>query len=187
MSTERLPTLTTERLILRPFNETDASVVQQLAGKFAIADTTLNIPHPYEDGVAEAWIATHQSDYSARKGAHFAIVLKEDNQMVGAISLMGNLLSHRAELGYWIAENAWGNGYCTEAAEEILRFGFTAFDLRRVFACHFVRNPASGRVMEKLGMVREGVLRGHVLKWDCEEDLQYYGIHRSEWMRRQKI
>jgi hypothetical protein len=72
MNTETQPTLTTERLILRPFVPADAKAVQRLAGDRAIADTTERIPHPYEDGMAEAWIATHAQQFRERKGCTFA-------------------------------------------------------------------------------------------------------------------
>jgi RimJ/RimL family protein N-acetyltransferase len=67
LTMNRQPKMTTERLILRPFTLSDAPFVQQLAGDEAIASTALNIPHPFEDRMAEEWISTHQSDYEAAK------------------------------------------------------------------------------------------------------------------------
>ena len=83
------PTLETERLILRPFRPEDAAEVQQLAGDRAVADTVLNIPHPYEDGMAEEWISRHQEMFDEDKGVTFAVTGKEDGRLMGAISLMG--------------------------------------------------------------------------------------------------
>jgi ribosomal-protein-alanine N-acetyltransferase len=161
-----IPILETERLILRPFRLEDAAEVQRLAGDRSIADTTLNIPHPYKDGMAEEWISKHQSDFEGGKGVTFAITCKTDDFLIGAISLMGMVTGHQAELGYWIGQPYWGQGFCTEAGAAVLRYAFSELGLMRVHACHLARNPASGRVMRKLGMQQEGVRRQHVKKWD---------------------
>ena len=176
------PTLTTERLILRPFVPEDAADVQRLAGDRAIADTTLNIPHPYEDGMAEEWISTHQRMFDEDKGLTLAVTAKHGGDLIGAISLMGiNRRFSRAELGYWIGKPYWNEGYCTEAGLAVLKYGFEEMGLNRIFATHLARNPASGRVMVKLGMTYEGTQRQHASRWDRFEDLVLYGILASEW------
>ncbi len=175
-----MPTLETDHLYLRPFVLADAPEVQRLAGDFAIADTTQNLPHPYEDGMAEAWIATHQGTFSAGVGLILAIVLKSTDTLIGAMSLLDILPGHRAELGYWVGRDFWNQGYCTEAAHSMLQYAFTELDLTRVYARHLSRNPASGRVMQKLGMQHEGTLRKHVQKWQVFEDVEVYGLLREE-------
>lgn len=177
------PILLSNRLILRPFELADAKDVQRLAGDRAIADTTLLIPHPYEDGMAEQWISTHSAKFEAGESSIFAIVLRESNQLVGAIGLEIVPRFERAELGYWIGKPYWGNGYCTEAAREVADYGFSTLKLNRIYAFHFKRNPASGKVFRKLGMRYEGRAREHVKKWDAFEDLELYGILRVEWKR----
>jgi RimJ/RimL family protein N-acetyltransferase len=179
--TEPQPILQTERLRLRPLGAADASVVQRLAGEHAVADTTLFIPHPYPDGAAEQWIDLQAQDWKQQSGAGFAITSAETGELCGAIGLRLELTHARAELGYWIGVPFWGRGYCTEAAGAVVEFGFTQLHLRRVYACHFVRNPASGRVLQKLGMKPEGRLRQHVRRWDQFEDLECYGLLREEW------
>jgi len=170
------PTLTTERLLLRPFDAADAPTVQKLAGDRAIADTTLAIPHPYPDGVAEQWIATHASDYAAGIQAAFAITLRPEGALVGAIGLLVSRVHLRAELGYWIAVSFWRRGFATEAGRAVLAFGFDVLRLHRIQAHYFTRNPASGRVLQKLGMQLEGIHRHAVRKWDTPEDLAEYAI-----------
>ena len=86
-----------------------------------------------------------------------------------------------AELGYWIGQSFWRQGYCTEAARAVLGYGFELLELNRVYASYLTRNPASGRVMQKIGMAYEGCLRQHIKKWDVFEDLALYGILRSDW------
>lgn len=175
------PELATTRLILRPFTMHDAPDVQRLAGEFAVADTTGNIPHPYPDGVAEQWIATHQPQYEAGSAAIFAIILRTSVELIGAISLGINRHLDSAELGYWLGTPYWGQGYCTEAGRAVLAFGFGTLGLNRIHACFVPRNLASGRVMEKLGMTREGIARQNVKKDDRYEDRVNYGILREEW------
>ncbi len=173
--------LDTDRLLLRPFLLSDAPDVQRLAGNWAIADTTLNVPHPYEDGMAEAWISTHQAKFEAGELVVFAITLKADSELVGAIGFQVDRSFDRAELGYWIGEPFWGLGYCTEAATSIVEYGFAKLELFRLHAGHLERNPASGRVLQKIGMLKEGIARQHIKKWGKFEDLVLYGLLRSEW------
>jgi RimJ/RimL family protein N-acetyltransferase len=175
------PTLLTPRLVLRPFALDDAPAVQRLAGAAEVADTTLNIPHPYRDGVAEAWILTHKQLFRVGMLANFALALRESDALIGAIGLRIEAKHARAELGYWVGLEHWGQGYCTEAGRAVLDYGFNTLGLARIHASHFTRNPASGRVMQKLGMRHEGSLRQHVRKRDVFEDLEVYAILRSEF------
>jgi ribosomal-protein-alanine N-acetyltransferase len=183
----RQPELTTERLLLRPFALADAPIVQQLAGDEAIASTTGTIPHPYEDGMAEEWIRTHPKAFEEGKGVIFAITLCEDKTLIGAIGLTIERDHERAELGYWIGKPYWGNGYCTEAARAVLNYGFAELGLNRIYATHFSRNPASGRVMEKIGMACEGCQRQHFRKWGTFEDLKVYAILRAGYESRERF
>jgi RimJ/RimL family protein N-acetyltransferase len=180
---KRIPTLETERLVLRPFKLEDAPEVQRLAGDRAIAATTIAIPHPYVDGMAREWISKHQTYYDRGKGITFAISRKSDGSLVGAMSLMGLEAGHQAELGYWVGRPYWDQGYCTEAGEAVLRYAFTQLGLVRVHCHHFARNPASGRVMRKLGMQHEGTRRRHVKKWGKLEDVELYGILLEHWKK----
>jgi RimJ/RimL family protein N-acetyltransferase len=166
--------LTTERLTLRPFTLADAPDVQRLAGEHAVADTTLHVPHPYLDGMAERWIATHAPNRANGSGVVFAITASSDAALVGAISLDA-IAGHGASLGYWIALPYWGRGYCTEAGHAVLRYAFETLDLHRVHAIHLCRNPASGRVMQKLGMRHEGGDR-MVRKDGVHEEIERYTI-----------
>lgn len=176
------PTLSTRRLILRPLAPEDAKAVTLFAGDRRIADTTLLIPHPYSENAAEAFISGVTKDWTDGKSAVFAITWAGTGELCGTIGLSVDRKHDRAEMGYWVAVPCWGGGVCTEAAAKVLEFGFTALNLHRIHAHHFTRNPASGRVMQKLGMKHEGRLREHVKKWDQYEDVEVYGIQRQEWM-----
>jgi RimJ/RimL family protein N-acetyltransferase len=176
------PVLRTERLVLRPFELRDAPDVQRLAGAHEVADTTLNIPHPYPDGGAELWIATHPAAWAARAGVTYAIVDAVSDSLHGAIGLVLAAPHQRAELGYWIGTPFWNRGYCTEAGRALVSFGFDALGLHRIEARHFTRNPASGRVMQKIGMTLEGVHRDAFYRRERFETVAMYGMLRSEWL-----
>jgi [ribosomal protein S5]-alanine N-acetyltransferase len=175
------PTLSTERLTLRPFIADDAFDVERLAGRREIADTTLNIPHPYPHGGAADWIRAHGPAWNDGSSATFAIAGGKKGALVGAIGLMIKAEHRRAELGYWIALDCWNRGYATEASQRLIDFGFDVLSLHRIEARHFLRNPASGRVMQKLGMKHEGVERDWAFKWDRFEALAVYSILEPEW------
>jgi [ribosomal protein S5]-alanine N-acetyltransferase len=176
-----LPRLETARLTLRAFTESDARDVQRLAGQREIADTTLNIPHPYADGMAETWISTHGPAFARREMMTLAITSRETGELLGGISLRLVPQHAHAELGYWIALPFWNRGYVTEAARAVLAHGFDVLGLHRIHASHLTRNPASGRVMAKLGMRHEGTLREHFKKWDRFETLEKWAILEPEW------
>lgn len=175
------PKFETERLRLRFFELSDAERVRELAGDKAISDTTLHIPYPYEKGMAEEWISTHRIKFESGESIHFAIILKTTDELIGAVGLIIDKGSNRAELGYWIGKEYWNRGYCTEAAGAIVDYGFGQLFLRKITASHFSGNLSSGKVMSRIGMKEEGCLRKHVAKNSKFEDLVVYGILREEW------
>ncbi len=175
------PVLLTARLRLRPYALRDALPLQTLAGAREVADTTLNIPHPYPDGAAEEWIAGCDERWRSGTRAAFAICDLRDDTLLGGIGLAITPAHAHAELGYWLGLPYWGRGYGTEAAREVIAFGFSALRLHRIAASHLVRNPASGRIMQKLGMQREAHRRHAVRKWGVFEDVEDYAILDSDW------
>lgn len=172
-----LPSLASSRLLLRPYRAEDAPAVQRLAGDPRIADTTTTIPHPYPDGAAEAWIATHAGEFEARRRATLAVTLRSTAELLGTVSLIDISAAHaRAELGYWIGAPYWGSGYCTEAVCRLVPFVYEELGITRLVAHCFARNEASARVMEKSGLQREGRLVQHTMKNGTFEDVLLYGL-----------
>jgi ribosomal-protein-alanine N-acetyltransferase len=90
---------------------------------------------------------------------------------------------HRAELGYWIGVSHWNQGIATEASFALIDFTFSTMDINRIEAYHLTRNPASGRVMQKVGMTHEGTLREHLFKNGVFEDSEIFSLLKSEWGR----
>jgi len=171
-----------DRLLLRPFKKADAKDVHKMAGDIAIARTTLDIPHPYENGMAEKWIAGHDKAREAGDELNWAVCLKCDFSLIGAVGLLNINKRHKnGELGYWIGKDYWNNGYCTEAASGVLKYSFEVIELEKVFSRHFASNPSSGRVLAKIKMRNEGTLRKHAERFGKFEDLKCFGILRSEW------
>jgi len=177
-----IPRLDTKRLVLRPFQTSDAADVERLAGAREVADTTLTIPHPYPPGGGEQWIATHLAAWERRDNLALAICARTSlDELLGAISLHLSLAHSHAEIGYWIAVSSWGKGFATEAARALTDYAFAELRLHRVQGRHFTRNAASGRVLQKLGMRLEGVHRDAYRRWDHFEDVAVYAVLASEW------
>lgn len=119
-------------------------------------------------------------------GYTFAIVHKESQALMGCISL--NLASEhkRGEIGYWLGQSYWGNGYTTEALIQIVHFGFETKLLNRIWGAAMTKNPASSAVMLKAGLKHEGTFKQHIRKWDQFEDIHYYGLTREDYNEQQK-
>jgi [ribosomal protein S5]-alanine N-acetyltransferase len=182
VSQEMIPTLSTAKVTLSPFRLTDAPLVQQYAGHSEIARTTQHIPHPYLDGVAEKWIAAHLLQYLEKTNVVLAVRSHSD-ELLGAINLGIRVADKMAELGYWISVPFWGQGYCTDAARRMIQYGFEELNLNKIYARHLGGNFASGRVMEKAGMIKEGIQRQHTMKNGILTDIVEYSILRSEYSR----
>ena len=175
------PPLLTKRLLLRSFTLEDAADIQRLAGDRDIASTLTNMPHPYENGMAEEWMHACSDRYENGEGLNFAITCRTDKYLIGGIGLRRDPENKNAELGYWIGKPYWNCGYATEAAKAVVAYSFEVLKLNRIHARRFKRNPASGRVLEKIGMQYEGCLRQHIKKWDNFEDMIVYGMLKSDY------
>jgi RimJ/RimL family protein N-acetyltransferase len=171
-----LTVLETARLKLRGFTESDIPDLVPLIGAREVAATTLRIPHPYEERHAREFLASVPQENELR----LAIERRSDGQLCGGIGLHPEQQHGRAELGYWLGVPFWGNGYATEAAAAVVRYGFEKLQLNRIFASHFEGNLASAGVLKKLGMRHEGCMRKHITKWGKYLDSELYAILRDE-------
>lgn len=176
MNMSTTPTLETSRLKLRPYNEADIAELVPLIGVREVAATT-RLAYPYTEQDAKTFLASSQDPGKI----WLAITLRSDGRQMGGVGLRVEEQHQNAELGYWLGVSYWGMGYATEAARELLRYGFEDLRLHRIFASHFKQNPASGRILVKLGMRYEGCQREHLRKWDQFVDLEMYGILQREW------
>lgn len=169
----------TARLFLEPITPEDADGIRLLAGDEAVARSALNIPHPFEEGMAEAWIGGLKPD-----DVVLAIRQKGKDSIIGMIGLIRDEVNESAELSYWIGRPYWGRGFAGEAAMAVVEYGFRSLGLNRIFATTLGRNAPSIRVLEKAGFTPEGCLRSHVKHWGQFEDLLYHGLLRKEYESR---
>ncbi|MFD1737816.1 GNAT family N-acetyltransferase [Bacillus salitolerans] len=170
--------LETERILLRPLQAEDSNRIDELAGEYDVAKTTLTIPHPYPKGSAKDFI---EKVNEAGDLVIFAIVLKDSNSLIGIINIKITESHKRGELGYWVGKPYWSHGYGTEAAKAMLALGFETIELNKIYAQAFSTNPGSWRIMEKIGLKHEGVLRQHVARFGEYHDLSQYGLLRDEY------
>jgi [ribosomal protein S5]-alanine N-acetyltransferase len=175
------PRIDTERLRLRPFDPADAPRVRELAGAYEVALNTLVIPHPYPEGVAEAWIESHPGMIEEGH-VPSAVTLRETGELIGCIGLHPTG-ADELELGYWLGVPFWGRGYVAEGARALVEWAFRERGVRRVHAHHFARNPQSGAVLRKVGMRFLGSASGVVEKWGEMQDVDRYEILREDWLR----
>jgi RimJ/RimL family protein N-acetyltransferase len=166
--------LKTERLLLCRFKLEDSVAFSELAGAFEIADTMISVPHPLPPKLAREWIASAGP-------VTFAVHELATGMLVGCAELRDIETDHgQAELSFWIGRPFWGRGYASEAAAALIRHGFDSLGLNRIYAHHMFRNPASGCVLQKLGMRQEGLLRQRVRKWGRFEDVWLWAILQSD-------
>jgi len=171
------PTLHTERLILRSFILEDAADVQRLTSDPDVASTTDVMEQPCEDETAEEWIQWGHKEFEKGTIANFAITLRTNGTLIGMVGLVfrNHLPYNDASLGYWIGKPYWNCGYATEAAKATVAYGFREHDIDLIYADYSKRNPASGRVMQKIGMhyaydlSEDDMIRCRILKSEFAE------------------
>ncbi len=181
----RPPELATERLVLRGLRPGDAAAVAVGAGDRRVAAFLIQVPSPYPIALARRWVVHRIEWWDQGRGVTLAVTLRDaPDMLLGTVSLRRYARDRRAELGYWLAQPAWGHGFATEAARAVIEFGFSGLGLARIYAQVLADNRASLRVLDKLGMVNEGVKRQHVHKARRLHDVVLYGLLRDEWSRR---
>ena len=137
-----------QRLTYRPLDAHDAGRIALLAGDWDVARMTSRIPHPYSLIDADLWIASIDHD-------EFVRGVEQGGELIGAVGYISGEPG-QAEIGYWIGKPWWGNGYATEAAGTLMKYCFGEVGFRRLTCGHFIDNPASARVIAKLGFRRIG-------------------------------
>jgi RimJ/RimL family protein N-acetyltransferase len=166
-------------VVLRHFAPDDAPRVAELCAAREVAEMTSLVPHPYTEAMAREWIAAQDDDATEHT---YAVLRRTDEVLVGAFGLRPHPRSADM-IGYWIGVPYWGRGYATAALATGLALAFTRLELELVQATHLVRNPASGRVMEKCGMHEvDRQMRSH--RGGPPEPVLVRALAREPWQAR---
>ncbi|MEQ5838679.1 GNAT family N-acetyltransferase [Paraburkholderia acidicola] len=175
------PTLHTARLLLRPFTEADTDAIFALQSNAHVLRYWDSPPWKTR-AQAERFIEVCRQFEQEGTGARLAIERAADSVFIGWCALSRWDPDNRsAKMGYCLDQAAWGQGFATEAASAVLQWAFDTLDLNRVQSEADTRNTASGRVLEKLGFIREGTLREDCIVDGEVSDSWVFGLLRREW------
>lgn len=148
------PRIDTERLMLRLPEMADAENISRYCGEFDVARMTSRIPHPYPVLAAELWVL--QTRAAWRPGGNQSLTVEIDGQAAGGGGVFRRTPSSDWEIGYWIARPWWGRGFGTELGQTLIDFARAQLGAERIIAGHYADNPASGKILQKLGFEYTG-------------------------------
>lgn len=151
LALSKRPDLATDRLSLRRPNDSDVDAIVGVVGDWEIARRLARVPHPYGPADARFFL-----EHVVPAEWVWAMTLRGSEMLLGAIGLTPEKGAETAELGYWLSPAHWGSGITTEAARAVVTFGFERLGLPVLTSGYFEDNPASGRVLHKLGFVETG-------------------------------
>jgi RimJ/RimL family protein N-acetyltransferase len=171
----------TDRLLLRAYRESDA---EDLFAIFSNPEVMRYGSSPPWTSVDRAREIIARSIAALESGEHLGLVIEriEDAHLIGQCALFKlNVACRRAEIGYSLAPQAWGNGYMNETLRALIGYGFDRMDLNRIEADVDPRNEPSVRTLERLGFQREGLLRERWIVNGEVSDSVLYGLLRKHW------
>ncbi len=178
--------LETERLYLREFVKDDSPAVFEYAGSLENTGFLPFSPEPMDEVVKYVERRLADQIVSPRRHYELAVCLKDTDEMIGAASLKLSEDGRQAELGYVFNMRFWHKGYASEAARGLLRLGFLGFEVNRISAWCDEENTASRRVMERIGMRREGLFKKdrytRAFAKDGWRSTYYYAILQKEYL-----
>ena len=171
----------TNRLTLTNFRDSDSSTIVRLAGDYAVAGQTSNVPHPYTEDIAVEWIRVLNGEIKNTSQLTLGIRRSEDDVLIGCISLINiNEIHSKAEVGYWLGKDYWGMGYCSEALNALIRYAFINLNLNRIEGRCMSKNERSAATMMRCEMLFEGKRREDSRVRGELQDFSYYGILKRD-------
>lgn len=183
------PKIETKRLVLRRMEHTDAqSVFDHWLSDERVADNRINPAHKTVTETVER-VAMIVSQYNSEKFCYWAIVLKASGELIGEIDLYNfDNTTGNCEVSYSLGYKWWNNGYGTEALGAVVEFGFIHMNVHKISAAHNIDNPASGKIMRKVGMAQEGVIRHMIRNAKSQyKDCAVYGILQEEYLKKSML
>jgi RimJ/RimL family protein N-acetyltransferase len=170
------PPLGDERVLLRPFVLEDVARVVQ-ACRDPLTRRFTRVPDPYDEREARAFISGAPGRRLRGESLELAVERRQDGLLVGAVGLIADRYDpRRAEIGYWVSPDARGQGLARRALALLSRWAVTAGALERLDLQASVANPASIRVAESCGFVREGTLRSAWYRGPAREDMALFSL-----------
>ncbi len=164
---------------LRAWRPTDAPALAQHANNRAVwQNMSDSFPHPYTLAIAQEWIDRGHIEFG---GDNWAITCRDEAVGGCGIAQESGKFRCNAEIGYWLAEAHWGKGIATRVANALTEIGFARPDITRIHAPIHAYNPASQRVCEKIGFVREGLMRLSALKDGEAIDRVFWAAYKDNW------
>jgi len=172
----------TERLLLRDLKEADWQAVHSCASDPEVVRYMEWGPNTEEETKDFIQRAVANQKEQPRRNYTLAVVLKEEDRLIGSCGIrVSNPENREGWIGYCFNRRFWGQGYATETAKALLKFGFEALNLHRVFALCRPENTVSAHVLEKIGMKCEGHLREHKWAKGRWHNSLLYAILEQEW------
>lgn len=178
----------TQRLILRRFTAQDADgIYDHWASDENVTCHLSWAPHQSRE-ITRSILSIWLEHYADPSYYHWGIAFKSTGELIGSVNFTDiHEKALRASVGYCIGQNYWGHGLMTEALRAVIDFGFAKVGFARIQAYHDLGNAASGRVMQKSGMVYEGRLRKYAPVGTGElSDCKMYAVIREDWERQSR-
>ena len=183
------PKIETKRLILRKFEMADGQIAfDHWLSDERVADNRIS---PAQKSVSETMerVSKIVTQYENKAFCYWAIELKETGELIGEIDLYDfNSATDNCEVSYSIGYRWWNQGYGTEALRAVVEFGFRTMNIHKISAAHNTDNPASGKIMRKVGMEQEGVIR-HMIRNSKNQykDCVVFGILQEDYLKHQDL
>ena len=178
----------TKRLFNREYSKKDLDAFIRVTSQLSVRATTYGIPDDYTKSYAKKWFKYLKKSMRDMEGYEFGMFLKDSGEYIGNVGLINvSMIHNHADITYYTDEKYRNMGYTSEAGHEMLRFGFECLGFEKISGLCMTVNPSSRRVMEKLGMKYEGVMRDELLKNGRYFDIERHSILRNEYFTNSKV
>jgi len=177
------PLIYTQRLILRPLSDIDARVLHFLANEKLVAANIFSSPFPVTQSLAQQWIKLANKNFNLGVAAVFGIAENNNGNLLGTIELSIDKKTSIAQMSYWIAKDYWGHGYCSEAALNLVQYGFENLGIQKIYSGHCVHNLTAAKVFNSIGMTNHGLKKNYMQKGSRPIDVYIYSLNKEDFIK----